>query len=147
MNYRQYRVACTTDLLDSDFRLTCKGLPFRMRGIGYYDPANVRFEDNHNNTLYQPAQTPRNSRSLGVFASQLRQMAAYGQYTFALAGHDATFALGQQTVRWGESALIAINSLSEINPPSSAFLHMPGAQINQSESGHSFSGIRQAWTS
>ena len=131
INYRRYGIVSATDMLDSDLKISYKDFLFRVRGIGFYDPANTRFEEHHNNTLYQPEYTHRNGRTIGVFARNVRLMEAYGQYSFSLGSHNGTFSVGQQNVRWGESTLIAINSINEINPPNSAFLHMPGAQINQ----------------
>ena len=131
LNYKQHSIVAATDMLDSDLKVIYKDFLLRVRGIGYYDPANVRFEEHHNNTIYQPEYTQRNGRTLGVFARNVRLMDAYGQYSFSLAGHNGTLSVGQQTLRWGESTLLAINSISEINPPNAAFLHMPGAQINQ----------------
>ncbi|TXH02907.1 MAG: DUF1302 family protein [Nevskiaceae bacterium] len=131
LNYDKHSIVAATDMLDSDLKVAYKDFLFRVRGIGFYDPANTRFEEHHTNTLYQPEYTRRNGRTLGVFARNVRLMEAYGQYNFSLDGHNGTFSVGQQNVRWGESTLIAINSLSEINPPNGQFLHMPGAQINQ----------------
>ena len=131
LNYNKHSLVAATGLLDSDLKLSYGDALLRVRGIGYFDPANTRFEEHHTNTLYQPEYTQRNSRTLGVFARNVRLMDAYAQYNFSIAGHSGALSVGQQSVRWGESTLIALNSINEINPPNSAFLHMPGVQINQ----------------
>ncbi|TXH05824.1 MAG: DUF1302 family protein [Nevskiaceae bacterium] len=131
LNYDKHSIVAATQMLDADFKIARGDFLLRARGIAYYDPANTRHREHHTNTLYQPDYTERNSRTLSVFARDVRLMEAYGQYNFSLAGHNAVFSLGQQNVRWGESTLIALNSLNEITPPNGAFLHMPGAQINQ----------------
>ena len=130
LNYDNHSIVAATMMLDSDFKLGYEDFLVRVRGIGYYDPANAKREERHTNTLYQAARTQRNSGTLNVFARNFRLMEAYGEYNFSFGDHNGVFSIGQQTVHWGESTLIAVNSLNEINPPNSAFLHMPGAQIN-----------------
>ncbi|MGH8540900.1 MAG: DUF1302 domain-containing protein [Stenotrophobium sp.] len=131
MNFKRYSIVAATTMWDSDLKFHYHDFLFRVRGIGFYDPANVRREDHHNNTLYQPAQTPQQGGVKGEYARNVRLMEAYGQYSFNVADHHGTFSVGQQSVRWGESTLVAVNSISEINPPNQVFLNMPGAQFNQ----------------
>lgn len=131
LNYDRYDLVSATSLLDSDLKLSYGDFLLRVRGIGYFDPVNFRRQERHNNTLYQPSRSKRNGDELGIFARNGRLMDAYLQYNFSLGERSAVLSVGQQSVRWGESSLIAVNSLNEINPPNSAFLHMPGSQINQ----------------
>lgn len=131
LNYDNHSIVAATLMLDSDLKLSYQDFLLRVRGIGYFDPANFRRADQHTNTLYQPASSARNNDTLGVFARNVRLMEAYGQYNFDVAGRNGVISIGQQTVHWGESTLVAVNSINEINPPNSAFLHMPGAQVNQ----------------
>lgn len=131
LNYDNHSIVAATLMLDSDLKVSYEDFLVRVRAIGYFDPANFRREERHTNTLYQPSRSERNNEEMGVFARNVRLMEAYGQYNFSLAGHNGVLSIGQQNIRWGESTLVAVNSLNEIGPPNSAFLHMPGAQINQ----------------
>ncbi|MGV2482199.1 UNVERIFIED_CONTAM: DUF1302 family protein, partial [Salmonella enterica subsp. enterica serovar Weltevreden] len=56
---------------------------------------------------------------------------AYLQYAFEFGERQGALTVGNQIVRWGERTLVAINSVSEINPPNANFLRMPGNEINE----------------
>lgn len=134
INYRNHSIVAATTMLDSDFKVSYQDFLLRVRAIGLYDPANIRFRDNHNVTDYrgtelQPAQTSRTARTTNIYARNVLLQDAYLQYSFSLDGHNGTLSVGQQNIRWGESTLLAINSINEINPPNSQLLHVPGGQI------------------
>lgn len=134
LNYKNHSIVAATTMLDSDFKVSYQDFLLRVRAIGLYDPANIRFRDNHNVTDYrgtelQPAQTARTARTTNIYARNVLLQDAYLQYSFSLDGHNGTLSVGQQNIRWGESTLVAINSVNEINPPNSALLHVPGGQI------------------
>jgi len=134
MNYERYDIVAATTMLDSDFKASYQDFLLRVRAIGFYDPANARRRDRHNQTVYrgielQPARTDRDGRTTTIYAKNVLLQDAYLQYSFALDGHNGTFSVGQQNIRWGESTLLAINSINEINPPNSQLLHVPGGQI------------------
>ena len=134
INYKNHSIVAATTLLDTDFKASYGDFLLRVRALSYYDPANIRRQDRHNLTTYrgtelQAAQTTRSARTTNIYARNIELQDAYLQYTFALDGHNGTFSVGQQNIRWGESTLLAINSLNEINPPNSQLLHVPGGQI------------------
>jgi len=134
INYENHSIVAATTLLDSDFKVGYQDFLLRVRALSYYDPANIRRQDRHNVTKYrdadlQASRTPRNARTTNIYARNVELQDAYLQYTFALDGHNGTLSVGQQNIRWGESTLLAINSVNEINPPNSQLLHVPGGQI------------------
>lgn len=131
LNYDRYSIVAATNLLDTDLKIGYQDFLFRLRAIGFYDPVNDRMDNKHRNTIYQPSRTARNARTSTIDSRNVRFMDAYMQYSFEVGGRNGTVSVGQQNLRWGESTLLAINSVNEINPPNSQFLHMPGAQINQ----------------
>lgn len=53
------------------------------------------------------------------------------QYTTEVADRQMVLSVGQQTIRWGESNLVALGAINEINPPNANFLRMPGGEINE----------------
>lgn len=103
----------------------------RVRALGFYDPVNVDFDETHFDTRLQPAKTRRPDSVEKVFAKGVNLYDAYVQYAFTWGERQGTVSIGQQTVRWGESTLVALNSLSEINPPNAAVLRMPGSEISE----------------
>lgn len=132
LNYDKHDIVAATTKLTSDALLQWgEHFLLRVRGIGFYDPANINFDEKHNDTRFQPATTKRPKSVEKVFAKGANLLDAYAQYTFEYTGRTASIAAGNQTVRWGESTLIALNSLFEINPPNAAILRMPGVEISE----------------
>jgi hypothetical protein len=130
-NYDQYDIVTASNRLSVDSVATWGDWLARLRVIGFYDPVNAGFEEHHNDTRFQPASTPRSGHVERIYARGVDLYDAYVSHTFEWAGHSASLAIGSQTVRWGESTLIARNSISEINSPSSVVLHTPGFEISE----------------
>lgn len=131
LNYNRYDLVAATTKLTTDLTFEKGEFLARVRGIGFYDPVNANFDARHPNTNYQPARTRRPGHIADNYAKGVKLYDAFVQYNTEIAGHTAVFSVGQQTIRWGESNLVALNSVSEINPPNANFLRMPGAEINE----------------
>lgn len=131
LNYQQYDVVAATSRLSSDLRMSWNNWIARVRGIGYFDPVNTGFDERHTYTAYQPAHTERPGHIEDRYAKGYRLYDAYVQYGFTFGERQGTVSIGSQTVRWGESTFIALNSISEINAPDSNVLHMPGAELGE----------------
>lgn len=132
LNYDQHDIVAATSKLLSDLTVTYGDFLVRVRGIGYYDPINADFDETHNYTLYQPRRTPRSNDIQRRYASGGYLLDAYVQYAFDIGDtRQGTFSVGNQIVRWGESTLVQLNSLAEINPPNANILRMPGSEVNE----------------
>ena len=131
LNYNQWGVVAATNQLRSNLTATWGNLIFRVAGIGFFDPENVDFQENHANTLYQPAHTDRANYITRQFARGGQLLNASLRYSFEVAGHNGALSVGSQTVHWGESTFVALNSINEFNPPNAALLRMPGSEISQ----------------
>jgi len=131
LNYDKYDIVAATNKINSVFTVEYGEFVGKIRGIGYFDPVNADFDERHTDTRFQPARTPRPRSIERDFAEGFNLYDAYLQYNFSFGEKNGLISVGQQTVRWGESNLLAINSLSEINPPNAAALHMPGSEISE----------------
>ncbi|MGH8446026.1 MAG: DUF1302 family protein, partial [Solimonas sp.] len=131
LNYQQYDIVAATTKLSSDLTLTWNDWSARVRGIGYFDPVNNDFDEHHTYTAYQPARTERPENIDRRYAEGAKLYDAYVQYAFTWGERQGTVSVGSQTVRWGESTFIALNSISEVNPPDSNILHMPGSEFGE----------------
>jgi hypothetical protein len=129
INYDRGDLVATTIKVTPDLTLEWGNLVGRLRAIGFYDPINVDFDETHFDTRLQPARTRRPDNVERVFARGVNLYEANLQYAFTWDGRQAVISAGNQIVRWGESTLVAINSLAEINPPNAAILRMPGVEI------------------
>ena len=132
LNYDRYDVVAATTKLFTDMTATYGDWLLRVRALGYYDPLNAGRDERHTYTLYQPRRSPRSDEIEGTFALGGYLLDAYVQYAFDIGdSRQGTFSVGNQIVRWGESTLVQLNSLAEINPPNANVLRMPGAEINE----------------
>src|SRR3546814_619543 len=130
INYSQYDLVAASSRLSSDLKVTYGDWLMRVRGIAFYDPINDGFNEHHYDQRFQPSSTPRSSQVEGVYARGVDLYDGYVQSRFDVGDREAVLSVGYQTIRWGESTLIARNAIAEINAPNSAVLHTAGHEIN-----------------
>lgn len=131
INYSQYDLVAASNRLSSDLRVSYGDVLARVRGVLFYDPVNDGFNEHHNDQRFQPSSTPRSGKIEDMYARGLDLYDAYVQTHFDIGDRNGVLSVGYQTIRWGESTLIARNAIAEINAPNSAVLHTPGTEINE----------------
>lgn len=129
LNYGQYDLTSAVARLKADMALTWGETLVKLSGIGFFDAVNVDAWDYHPDTTHQPGRTRRSQAVERDLGTDIDLLQAYISHSFDAAGHTVNVAVGQQVLRWGESNLVALNSLAEINPPDENIFWMPGAQI------------------
>jgi hypothetical protein len=131
LNYDQWDVVSAVSKLSSDLSGSWHDwLRFELGATVYFDPVNNSFDEQHPDTTFQPATTPRSGateRQLGFDVLLKRALVAAD---FSLFDHDFSASVGYQRIRWGESTFVAFNSLDQINPPSAVLYHQPGTPIS-----------------
>jgi len=130
-NYRQGGLVSALSKLSSDISLTWGEFVFKAGAIGFFDPSQYRFTEQHPDTTFQPSSTLRSS-GVGATISKdwiLKDLLVSGK--FNVLDHDFTATVGYQHIRWGESTLVALNSLSEINAPDLRVLYQPGTFVSE----------------
>jgi len=127
MNYDKYSIVAATTKLTPTATFAYGPVTAKLRSILFYDPANVGFDETHNNTLHQPARTGRSADIEHRFARGLRWREAY--VSVGNQGYSAT--LGNQILSWGEATLTQFNTLNTINPFDADVVRMPGGQVNE----------------
>ena len=130
-NYDRYDLVAATSKLATDLTFERGDVLARVRTVGYYDPVNAELNERHFNTNYQAQYQQRPGNIADNFAKGFRLYDAFVQYSTELADRAVVLSLGQQTIRWGESNLVALGAINEINPPNANFLRMPGGEINE----------------
>ncbi|WP_162932499.1 DUF1302 domain-containing protein [Solimonas sp. K1W22B-7] len=131
LNYDRYDIVAATTKLNTDLTIRNGEWLARLHAVGYFDPVNAGFMETHNDTEYQPRHTRRNGEVQDLYAAGINLYDAYLQYGFTWGERSGAITVGSQVVRWGESTLVALNSISEINPPDANFLRMPGGEFNE----------------
>jgi hypothetical protein len=129
LNYDQYDLTSAVARLKTDLSLSWRNVFAKVSGVAFYDDVNYDADDYHPDTTHQPRYTPRPESVNRDLGSDIDLLQAYVATDFELADRRLNLIVGQQILRWGESNLIALNSLAEINPPDENIFWMPGAQI------------------
>lgn len=131
LNYDKHEVVAAVSKLSTDFAVSWSNYQFKARGIAFYDTVNHGRDDFHTNTQFQPAETARPDAVEKDIGADVDLYDAFVLGSFEVGGRHLAVSLGKQILRWGESNFIALNSLSEINPPDANRLFVPGSEINE----------------
>ncbi|HUP92249.1 MAG TPA: DUF1302 family protein [Solimonas sp.] len=142
-----------------DLNITWGDFGLFARWLYFYDAVNNDFTENHPNRItpenyrqvgitgdpianryfervYGPGGVVRNRRIEG---EALRQIGAnlqwldanvYGKVPF-LGEHEVSFKIGRQTVNWGESTLLVINSINQAQPVNANNLYRIGFAVEE----------------
>ena len=131
LNYRRWGLVSGISKLSEDFTLSWKEVTLKLSAFGFYDPINYSKTEYHPDTTFQPATTIRDPAVAHQLGQDWQLKDAFVTGKFNVIDHDFTASVGYQHIRWGESTFNALNSISQINPPSSVLLHQPGTPINE----------------
>jgi hypothetical protein len=131
INYRKYDLVAGTSKLSTDWSLSYGDWIGRFRALFFFDPVNQAFDERHNDTQFQPERERRSRNSERVFARGFQLFEAFVSREFEIGSRYLTLSVGNQYLRWGESTLVAINSINEVSPPNQAFLRFPGVEFNE----------------
>ncbi len=129
LNYDRGDVVAAVSKVSSELSLIWDEWAFKAGGTVFFDPVNDRFDEFHPDTTYQPQRTRRNENVRGNVGMDITIGNLLVSRPFEIGERQFNATIGYQTIRWGESTLIALNSLSEINAPDARYLYQPGTQI------------------
>jgi hypothetical protein len=129
LNYDQGDVVAAVSKVSSELSLTWGEWVFKGGGTLFFDPINDDFDEFHPDTTFQPQRTPRNDDVRGNVGHDFTIGNLLVSTVFEALDREFVATIGYQTIRWGESTLVALNSLSEINAPDARYLYQPGTQI------------------
>jgi len=129
LNYDQYDMTSAVARLKADTVLTWGETLLKLSGVAFFDAVNVDADDYHPDTTHQPRHTKRSQRVERDLGTDIDLLQLYVARSFEFENHTVNVSVGQQVLRWGESNLVALNSLAEINPPDENIFWMPGAQL------------------
>ncbi|TJY65065.1 DUF1302 domain-containing protein [Sinimarinibacterium sp. CAU 1509] len=126
------------DFINNDFTETHPNLitPDNVNQVGFTDdPVANRYWTNGLRT-YGPGARVRSQRTDGETLRQagtnlqLLDANIYGRLPF-LGERELSFKIGRQTVNWGESTLLAVNSVNQANPVNANNLYRVGFQVEE----------------
>ncbi|SEQ03567.1 Protein of unknown function [Solimonas aquatica] len=159
LNYGKYDLTQTVAKVTQDITLNWEDFGFFAKWLYFYDFTNNNFTEYHPNMItpqnvdqvgitgdpianryfthvYGPGAVVRNKRNDGATlrqigtAMQLLDANVFGK--LPLWGEkELSFKIGRQTVNWGESTLLAINSINQANPVNANNLFRLGTQVEE----------------
>lgn len=102
-----------------------------VRSALLFDANYSKFTETHYDTSMQSSQTdlPHSVERLVGFDYDLLDYNI--SHIFNIADHDLNVKVGNQVLNWGESSLLALNSLNTINPPDARRLNLPGLDLKE----------------
>jgi hypothetical protein len=131
LSYRQWGLVTALSKLSEDLTANWNDITLKVSAFGFFDPVSYSKDLYHPDTTFQPATTERSRAVAQQLGKDWQLKDAFVTGKFSALGHDFTASAGYQHIRWGESTFNALNSISQINPPSSVLLHQPGTPINE----------------
>jgi len=130
LNYSQWDPVAAVTKLKEEAVVHWGDYSLKVGGLAYFDLVNYDRDDRHPDTTFQPASSPRSSAVSRQLARDWQLTDAFVSGHFTVADQELSASVGYQHIRWGESMFIALNSLSQVNPPSAVLLHQPGTAIS-----------------
>ena len=131
LNYAQGSLTAALTKLNTQVTGNWGDWNFKLGALGYFDPRNAYKDEFHPDTFYQPAQTELSKSARYQSGRSWVLTDALVNRVFKIYDHDFSFTGGWQHIRWGESTLVALNSVAEINAPDQRLLYQPGTQISE----------------
>ncbi len=130
LSYSRWNVVSAISRFSEDLTVSWNELSLKLGGFYFFDPANYYKDEHSPDTTFEPSSTPRSADIRRELGRNLVLRDALLTDKFSLFGHEFSATAGYQHIRWGESTYLALNSLSQINPPSQVLLHQPGTPIS-----------------
>lgn len=161
LNYGKHDLTQAVAKVTQDLTLNWNGYGFFAKWLYFYDFVNNDFMETHPNMItpenvsqvgrtgdpianryfphvYGPGARVRSKRTDGETLRsigtdfQLLDLNFYGSAPIPFwEGHEFSFKIGRQTVNWGESTLLAINSINQANPVNANNLYRVGTQVEE----------------
>lgn len=117
--------------LTTDLNYSLYDFNIFVRGVAFFDANYTDFTEVHYDTTMQPFNTelPNSvERVVGIDYDLLDYNIGKIVTVF---DHDFSIKVGNQVLNWGESSLLALNSLNTINPPDARRLNIPGLDLKE----------------
>lgn len=114
-----------------DLELAWGNYALNARGIAFYDPTAVDYEETHLDSIMQPPKTLRDERVEEEIGFNHALESYYLSAEWDIFDRLLSVAVGKQTVSWGESLTFVVNSINSVNVPNVVRLNTPGLDLKE----------------
>lgn len=131
LNFKKGDIVHAIAKLTTDLNFSMWDTNFFVRGVAFFDANYSDFQETHYDTTMQRASTelPRSvERIVGIDYDLLDYNIGR---SFDIGDRSVSLKVGNQVLNWGESSLLALNSLNTINPPDARRLGTPGLDLKE----------------
>lgn len=128
----KYDLVGATAKLTTDWAFDIGPVNFFFRTLYYYDDVYINLEEEHFDTTLQPQRVAWHSEGKERVGTDLKLLDAYASTWLPFIGdRELSVKVGKQVINWGESALLALNSLNTVSPVSQNRLNAPGFDLKE----------------
>ena len=131
LNFDKGDLVAAVAKLTTDFNISKWDYNVFVRGVIFFDINYSKLDEFHPDTTMEAATNELSRQTKDDIAFDYDLLDYNISHVFSLADHDINVKLGNQVLNWGESSLLALNSLNTINPPDARRLNMPGADLKE----------------
>ncbi|WP_162932472.1 DUF1302 domain-containing protein [Solimonas sp. K1W22B-7] len=131
LSFEKHDLVQATAKLTSDIGTQLYGFNLFVRTLAFFDQGYSDYRLRHPDTTLQDARSDFSGAGVRRIGHDFQVLDYFVSRAFERGDHPASIKLGRQVLNWGESSLLALNSLNTINPPNQALLRLPGADIKE----------------
>jgi hypothetical protein len=131
LNFEKGDIVHAVAKLTTDVNYSIFDYNFFVRGVAFFDANYSDFTETHYDRTFQPRYSELADgveRIVGIDYDLLDYNIGH---VFDIGGKSVAVKLGSQVLNWGESSLLALNSLNTINPPDARRLNIPGLDLKE----------------
>ena len=127
LNYDRYDPVAAALKADLDFAVAWRQFRLVSRSFARFDAINTDFREQHPNTRFQPAETPRDAALEDIIGTTWAPQENYLEYGFNFGFMGQGFArAGLLSLEWGPSVTDFVGGVGSINPIDINRLFLPG---------------------
>jgi hypothetical protein len=131
LNFEKGDVVHAVAKLTTDLSYSVADYNFFVRTIAHFDANYADFTETHYDTTMQASSSDLGSAQREIVGMDLDVLDYTVGHIFSVLDRDISVKVGNQVLNWGESSLLALNSLNTINPPDARRLNTPGLDLKE----------------
>jgi hypothetical protein len=131
LNFDRHDIVNATAKLTTDLSVSFGDTLVFARAMYFFDHQYENLTNHHPDTTLQASSSPFSREGRKVIGSDLYLLDYFISHNFRLGERILSVKLGSHVLNWGESAFLALNSLTAINAANAVLLRLPGSDIKE----------------
>lgn len=131
LNFDKHDIVNATAKLTTDLSVSFGDTLVFARALYFFDHQYENLTNRHPDTTLQASSSPFSREGRKVIGSDLYMLDYFISHNFSIGERTLSVKLGSHVLNWGESAFLALNSLTAINAANAVLLRLPGSDIKE----------------